>query len=70
MGIDRFTEHAQNLLGCEKCNLRKAVGILEMPIGCEISVMVQEGLRTCPSCTITLISHPMGISKIPTAVGV
>ena len=47
MGIDRFTEHAQNLLGCEKCNLRKAVGNLEMPIECEISVIVQEGLITC-----------------------
>ena len=41
----RFTEHAQNLLGCEKCNLRKAVGILEMPYGCEISVIAQEGLK-------------------------
>ena len=47
MGNDRFTEHAQTLLGCEKCNLRKAVGILEMPIGCEISVIAQEGLKTC-----------------------
>ena len=47
MGNDRFTEHAQNLLGCEKCNLRKAVGILEMSNGCEISVIVQEGLITC-----------------------
>ena len=46
MGNDRFTEHAQNLLGCEKCNLRKAVGILEMPIWCEISVIAQEGLIT------------------------
>ena len=36
MGNDRFTEHAQNLLGCEKCNLMKAVGNSEMPIGCEI----------------------------------
>ena len=41
MGNDRFTEHAQNLLGCEKCDLRKAVGNLEMAIGCEISVIVQ-----------------------------
>ena len=47
MGNDRFTEHAQNMLGCEKCNLRKAVGNLEMPIGCEISVIAQEGLITC-----------------------
>ena len=45
MGNDRFTEHAQNLLGCEKCNLRKAVGNLEMPIGCEISVIAQEVLK-------------------------
>ena len=47
MGNDRFTEHAQNLQGCEKCNLRKAVGLLEMPNGCEISVIAQEGLKTC-----------------------
>ena len=46
MGNDRFTEHAQNLLGCEKCNLMKAVGNLEMSIGCKISVIVQEGLET------------------------
>ena len=46
MGNDRFTEHAQNQLGCKKCNLRKAVGNLEMPFGCEISVIVQEGLKT------------------------
>ena len=26
MGKDRFTEHAQNQLGCKKCNLTKAVG--------------------------------------------
>ena len=43
----KFTEHAQNLLGCEKCNLRKAVGNLEMPYGYEISVIAQEGLKTC-----------------------
>ena len=42
-----FTEHAQNLLGCEKCDLRKAVGNFEMPSGCEISIIVQEGLITC-----------------------
>ena len=47
MGTDKFTEHAQNLQGCEKCNLRKAVGNLEMPYGCEITVIVQEGLKTC-----------------------
>ena len=45
MGNDRFTEHAQNQLGCEKCNLRKAVGNEEMPYGCEISIIVQEGLK-------------------------
>ena len=32
--------------GCEKCNLRKAVGNLEMPYGFEITVIVQEGLKT------------------------
>ena len=47
MGNGRLTEHAQNQLGCEKCNLRKAVGNLEMHYGCEISVIVQEGLKTC-----------------------
>ena len=52
MGNDRFTEHAQNLLGCEKHNLRKAVGILEIPFGCEISVIVQEGLITCYNSVI------------------
>ena len=45
MGNDRFTEHVQNQLGYEKCNLRKAVGILEMPYGCEISLIVQKGLK-------------------------
>ena len=29
MGNGKLTEHAQNLQGCEKCNLRKAVGNLE-----------------------------------------
>ena len=43
----KLTEHAQNLKGCEKCNLRKAVGNLELPYGCEITVMVQEGLKSC-----------------------
>ena len=52
MGNDRFTVHAQNLFGCEKCNLRKAVGILEMLIGCEISVVVQEGLIICYNSVI------------------
>ena len=47
MGNDKFTEHAQNLQGCEKGNLGKAVGNLEMPYGCEISVIAQEGLKTC-----------------------
>ena len=45
MGKDRFTEHAQNLQGCDKSNLRKEVGNLEMPIGCEISVITQEVLK-------------------------
>ena len=46
MGNGKLTEHAQKLQGCEKCNLRKAVGNLEMPYGCEIMVIVQEGLNT------------------------
>ena len=29
-----------------KSNLRKAVGNLEMPYGCEITVIAQEGLKT------------------------
>ena len=45
MGNGKLTEHAQNLQGCEKCNLRKAVGNLEMPYGCKITVIVQEGLK-------------------------
>ena len=47
MGKDRFTEHVQNQLGCQKCNLRKAVQNLEMTYECEISVIAQEGLKTC-----------------------
>ena len=47
MGNGKLIEHAQNLKGCEKCNLRKAVGNLEMPYGCEITVIVQEGLKSC-----------------------
>ena len=47
MGNGKFTEHAQNLQGSEKCNLRKAVGNFEMPYGCEITVIAQEGLKTC-----------------------
>ena len=45
MGSGNLTEHAQNLQGCEKCNLRKAVGNLEMPYGCEITVIAQDGLK-------------------------
>ena len=47
MGNGKLTEHDQKPQGCEKCNLRKAVGILEMPYGCEITVIVQEGLKNC-----------------------
>ena len=47
MGNGKFTEHAQNLQGCEKYNLRKAVGILEMPYGCKFTVIAQEGLKAC-----------------------
>ena len=46
MGNGKLTEPAQNLQGHEKCNLRKAVGNFEMPYGCEITVIVQEGLKT------------------------
>ena len=45
MGNDKFIEHAKNLLGCERHNLRKAVGNLEMPYGCEVSAIAQEGLK-------------------------
>ena len=47
MGNGKLTEHAQNLKGCKKCILRKAVGNLELPYGCEITVRVQEGLKSC-----------------------
>ena len=47
MGNGKLTEHAQNLQGYKKCNLRKAVGNWEMPYRCEITVIVQEGLKTC-----------------------
>ena len=40
MGNGRLTEIAQNIQGCEKCNLRKAVGNLELPYGCEITVVI------------------------------
>ena len=45
MGNGKLTEPAQNLQGCEKCNRKKAVGNLELPYGCEITVIVQEGLK-------------------------
>ena len=45
MGNGKLTDYAQNLKGCKKCNLRKAVGNLEMPCGCEITVIVQEELK-------------------------
>ena len=45
MGNGKLTEHAQNLQGCKKCNLRKAVGNLKLPYGCEITVIAQEGLK-------------------------
>ena len=47
MGNGKLTEHAQKLQGCGKCNLWKAVGNLEMPYGCEITVIDQEELKTC-----------------------
>ena len=47
MGNGKLTEHAQNLQGCEKCNLRKVVGNLKLPYGCDITVIVQEGLKIC-----------------------
>ena len=56
MGNGKLTEHAQNLQGCEKCNIRKAVGNLEMPHGCEITVVAQEGLKTYTSMLYKLIN--------------
>ena len=47
MGNGKLTEHGQNLKGCKKFNLRKALGNLEMPYGCETTVIVQEGLKAC-----------------------
>ena len=55
MGNGQLTEHAQNLQGCEKCNLRKAVGNFELPYGCKITVIVQEGLKTYTSMLYKLI---------------
>ena len=46
MGSGKLTEHAQNLQECKKCNLRKAVGNLEMPYECELTVIAKEGLNT------------------------
>ena len=42
----KLTEHAQNLQGFDKCSLRKAVGNLGMPYGCEMTVIAQERLIT------------------------
>ena len=47
MGNGKLTEHAQNLKGCKKCSVQKAVENLEMPYGCKITVIVQERLKTC-----------------------
>ena len=47
MGNDKLTDHAQNLKECKKCIPRKAVGNLELSYGCEITVIVQEGLKRC-----------------------
>ena len=55
MGSGKLTEHAQSLQGCKKCNLRKAVGNLEMPYGCEITVKAQEGLK--PVILVSYMSY-------------
>ena len=60
MGNGKLTKHTQNLKGCEKCNLRKAVGNLELPYGCEITVIAQEGLKGC--CTSMLYKLIKGYS--------
>ena len=62
MRSGKLTEHAQNLQGCEKCNLRKAVGNLELPYGCEITVIAQEGLKTIVltiALSLILLLNPM-----------
>ena len=38
MGNGKLTEHAQSLQRCEKCNLMKEVGNLELLNGSEITV--------------------------------
>ena len=53
MGNGKLTEHTQKLQGCEKCNLMKAVGNLEFPYGCEITVIAQEGLKK----TVVLVCY-------------
>ena len=55
MGNGKLTEHAQNLKGCEKCNLRKAVGNMELPYGCEITVIAQGLKAVILVCYIQLI---------------
>ena len=47
MANGKLSEHAQNLHRCKNYNLRKAVGNLEMPYGCQITVMAQKGIKTC-----------------------
>ena len=45
MGKGKLTKHAQNLQGCEKCNLRNAVEKYLIALWVWITVIVQEGLK-------------------------
>ena len=56
MGKGKLTEHAQNLKGCEKCNLRKAVEIFNT-LWVGITVIVQEGLKLTYYCVIEVIAQ-------------
>ena len=68
MGSGKLTEHAQNLQGCEKCNLRKAVGNLEMPCGCEITVIVQEGLKKMLYCKLYKLKKVIAQEGLKTCI--
>ena len=60
--------HAQNLQGCEKCNLRKAVGNLELPYGCEITVIVQEGPKNCYTSMLYMLIKVIAQEGLKTCI--
>ena len=46
-GVASSLSMSRTYRGVKSVTIRKAVGNLEIPYGCEITVMVQEGLRNC-----------------------